>query len=114
MGNINIKHILQRLLDILNSWVAKFQHLSAIRHQDMVVLSESIGFFILGEVLTKLVPGHKITFYQQVKRIVYGSPTYPVVFVFHADVQSFHIEMTRFAVNLLQYGIALRRFAQGF
>src|SRR6478609_5514369 len=78
----------------------------------MVVLFKTIRLFILCQILAELMLAHQITFYQQIEGIVNSSAAYPVVFVFHVDVQRLYIKMTIQGVNLFQNSISLWRFTQ--
>jgi hypothetical protein len=53
----------------------------------VVVLLEPIRFFVLSQILSELVLAYQIALNQQIQRIVNGGPAYPVVIVFHADVE---------------------------
>ncbi len=111
MGNIYAEHLFKGFFDILNPGITKFNHFTRLK-QDMVMLLEPIGFFELGQVLPELVLADKITFYQQVKGIVYRSAAYTVIVVLHADIQRFNIKMPFPAVNFLENGKALWGLSQ--
>ena len=101
-------------LDLVNAWIAEFDHLTALDTDNMVVLFVSVRLLKLGHVFAELVFGHQIAGNQQFQCIVYRGPAYPVFFVFHVDIKGFHIEMVVSGIYLFKNSIALRGFAQAF
>ena len=94
MSNINVKHILEGLFDILYPRITKLHDFAGTSHQDVVMLSKAVRLLILCQILTKLMLRHQITFDQQIQRVVNSSATYPIVFVFHTDVQCLYIKVS--------------------
>jgi hypothetical protein len=101
-------------LDIMKAGIAKFDDPMAFGTNEMVVLPETIAFFILRHVFPELVFGHQIAIDKDVQGIVYRRPTDTVVLVLHADIERFHIKMPLSAIDFFQDGKAFRRFPQFF
>ena len=80
----------------------------------MVVLTVTVGFFVLRLVAAKLVFAHQVTLYEQVERIINCCPADAVIFVFHTDVERFYIKMTAAGINLLEDSKAFGSFTQVF
>ncbi len=84
----------------------KLHYFVAFRANEVVVLLVAVGLLVLCQVLAKLVFAHQVTLHQQVQRVVYGGPAYAVVFVFHADIQRFHVKVAVAGIDLFQDRIA--------
>src|SRR5690606_20833958 len=112
MKNLKMKNLLSGLLNVLDTGIAEFDHLVAIRTNQVIVLFIAVRLFVLRQVLSKLMLAYQVTFHQKVQRIVHGGPAYPVILILHADVQRLHIEMPRPRIDLLQDSVALRRLAK--
>jgi len=97
--------------DFLNSGVTELFHLTTLDADEVVVLFKSVGTFELRHVFAKLVFGHQIAGLQQVKCIINRCPTYPVIAVFHLDIERFYIKMVGATVNFFEYGESFRRLA---
>lgn len=106
----NAKNFLNRLFDGLYPWVAKLYYLTAIRHDDVVVLLVKIRLFIVALVLSELVAAYQAAFQQQLYGIVKRGTAHAVVLVFHFDVERLYVKMFLAIVNFLKYSIALRCF----
>ena len=83
----NIEYFLNCFFYILDSGITKFLYLSGICEDDMIVLAIKIGLFILCLVFAKLVFSHQSTLQKEFDGVVECCPAYPVIFVFHCDVQ---------------------------
>lgn len=112
MRDTEIQHFTHHVLYLLNPWIAKFYHLSTVGTDDMIVLFIAVGLLELGQILPELMLFHQIAVYQQFECVVNGSAAYPVIPVFHVDVQRLCVEMVVPFIDFLQNGEALRRFSQ--
>lgn len=106
MQNLEVQDFSYGILNILDARITKFQNLITIHTDEVIVLFVSVGLFKLGKILTKLMLRDQVTFNQKIQRIVNSGPTYPVIFIFHADVEAFHIKMSGPTVDLLKDGVA--------
>lgn len=113
MEYIKMQDLLCGLLNVLYPGIAEFNHLMAIRADQVIVLFVSVGFLVLGQVLAKLMLAHQVTLHQKVQRIVHGRPADPVILVLHADVERLHVKMAVAGIYFLQYGVPFRRLPQG-
>ncbi len=86
MNDVEFQDFSNRVLNVLDSGIAKFLHLMTLRTNKVVVLFISVGFFILCKVFAKLMLCNQITFYQQIQRVVNCCPADPVVFIFHTNI----------------------------
>ena len=83
----NIEYFLNCFFYVLDPRITKFLYLSGICEDDMIVLAIKIGLFILGLVFAKLVFSNQSTLQKEFDGVVECCPAYPVIFVFHGDVQ---------------------------
>ena len=83
----NIEYFFDCFFNVLDSGITKFLHLSGICEDDMVMLTIKIGLFVLGLVFAKLVFSHQSALQKEFDSVVECCPAYPVIFVFHGDVQ---------------------------
>src|SRR5690606_19118953 len=68
--NAETQEVFSRILDVLQSWITEFNHFTAIRTNDMVVLPEGIRPFKLGTVFSELVFPYQVAIQQQLNGIV--------------------------------------------
>lgn len=106
--HIEMQDLLDRILDILYTGITELHHLVTLCTDQVIMLFVTIRLFVLREVFAKLVFTNQVTFDEKVKRVINRCPAYPVVLVFHADVERFHIKMTVAGVDLLQDRVAFR------
>ena len=83
----NIEYFLNCFFYVLDSGITKFLYLSGICEDDMIVLAIKIGLFILGLVFPKLVFSYQSTLQKEFDCVVECCPAYPVIFIFHGEVQ---------------------------
>jgi len=98
--------------DLLDTGIAEFNHFSALDTDEMIMLFKSIGFFILGQILSKLMFRDQFTMKQEFKGIIDSSTAYSIVGILHMDIKRFRIEVIRTAIDLFQDGITFRCAAQ--
>jgi hypothetical protein len=70
MGDPDAKFFLYRFFDLLNTGITKFQDLSVININEMIMLFEPVRFFELSAVVSKLVLCNKIAIKEQFDGIV--------------------------------------------
>lgn len=87
MHHVEMQYFFHRFLNILNSRIAELDYFMAIGANQVIVLLETIRFFILRQVLAELMFTHQIALNQQVQGIVHRCPAYPVIVVLHTDVE---------------------------
>lgn len=107
IGHLETKEATHRVLDLLDAGITKFGDLSTLKTDEVIVLFVPVGFFVLGEIFTKLVFGDKIAADQELKRIVNRGPADSVVALLHMEVESFGVEVIIAVVDLLQDGESL-------
>lgn len=112
MCNIETENITHHRLNLLNSRVAEFKNSFTVRANQMVVLLVEIGLLKLREVFTELVFCNQITGKQMFDSIVNSGTADPVLFVFHVDVERFHIKMIIDGINFIEYGKPFRCFPE--
>jgi len=76
----------------------------------MVVLAIKIRLLILCLIFAKLVFPNQLAFQQKLNGVVERGPAYPVLFVFHIDIEGFYIKMVVTIIDFLEYGIPFRCF----
>src|SRR5690554_2400911 len=108
MNDVKVQHFTHGILYILDPWITKLFYLMAFRTDQVIVLLIAVGLFILCQVLPKLMFGDQIAFYQQIQCIVNRGPAYPVIFIFHTDIEGFYIKMASPSIYFLQYCIPFR------
>lgn len=79
MINSKIQKITHSIFYLLNSRITKFNNLSTLHTDQVIVLLEAMGFFVLCEVFSKLVLRDEIAMDQELKSIVHSSATDPVI-----------------------------------
>lgn len=94
----------------MDSGIAKFQDFIAVREDNMVVLLILESPFKQSAGLTKLMFADKITIDQQIDGIVERCPGNPVLFVFHAHIQGFDVEMPAVIINFSKNSKPFRCF----
>ncbi len=87
MQNVKIQQIPYHGLDLVNPRITEFNNLMTFRTNQVIMLFIPVRLFVLSKIATELMLAYKVTLHQQVKRIVYRGPAYPVILIFHADVQ---------------------------
>ena len=70
MRNLNTQLFLNRPLDFKQPRVAEFHHLLRLHIDEMVVLAELVGAFVLGAIVPKLVLDDQPAVQQQVDGII--------------------------------------------
>ncbi len=103
-----VEQLPDHVLDFADTGVAKFKHLPAIEADQVVVLPETVAFFIDRLPCPELMALDKIAFHEQVQGIVHCGTAHAIILVFHLNVEGLHIKMVGSVVNLLQNGKALR------
>lgn len=106
--NFEVLCFFYHFLNAVKSWIAELYHLVAFGANEVIVLAAWIRFFELRLVLPKLMLGYQIAIHKQIERVVHRGPAYPVVFVFHRNVERLHIEVAFTCVNLFQNSKTLR------
>lgn len=84
--NIYTKKFFNGCFYLLNAGVAKFNHLSGVCDNKVVVLFGRMRFFKLRQVFTKLVLSDQITSQEEFNGIVKRCARNPVIVVFHFDI----------------------------
>ena len=80
-------------LNLLYARIAKLHDFTTVDTDDVVVLFIAVRLFELGHILPKLVLGYQVARYEQFEGIINGGPANAVFFIFHVDIQRFHIKM---------------------
>src|SRR5690606_20876334 len=101
VDNVKVQDLPYRILYVLYPGITKFLDLMAFGTDQVIMLSVSVGLFVLGQVLSELMFGDQIALYQKIQRIIDRRPAHPVVFVFHAYIEGFYVEMPISVVNFL-------------
>lgn len=112
MHNIKVQQLFYRVLNILNSRIAKLSHLLTLHTDQVIVLTAAVRSFILGQILSELMLAYQITLNQQIERVIHRGTTHPVIFVFHVDVQRLNIKMAIQRINFFEYGVPFWRLAK--
>jgi hypothetical protein len=112
--NLEFKQTPHHALDLLYARIAKLHHFTAVDTNNMVMLFIAIRLFELGHVLPKLVLGYQVAGYKQFQCVINGGPANAVFFIFHVDIQRFHIKMIAPRINFFEYGKTLGRFPEIF
>jgi hypothetical protein len=110
--DVKIEQIANHRLDILDAGVAKLDNFRAIGANNVVVLLETVGFFVLRQVASELMFSHQIAIDQQLERVVNRCSTNPITLVFHVNIQRFGVKMVVAAVNFLQNCVPFGRFSE--
>lgn len=110
--DFKIQQLAHHVFDLLHTRIAKFYHFPAVGADDVVVLFETIGFFVLRKVAAKLVLFHQIEIDQKFQRVVHRSATDAVAAVFHVDIKCLRVEVVVALVNFLQNGKPFRGFPE--
>ena len=74
--DFEIEEIPHGRFDLLDTGIAEFNHFSALDTDEMIMLFKSIGFFILGQILSKLMFRDQFTMKQEFKGIIDSSTAY--------------------------------------
>lgn len=86
VGDLKLEEVAHHVFYLLYPGVAKLNDFATVAADDVIVLFETIGLFILSEVLAKLVLGHQVASDQQVQSIIDGSPAHPVILGLHVNI----------------------------
>ena len=112
MRNLNTQLLLNRPLNLQQSRVAKLHDGLRLQVDEMVVLTELVGAFVLRTVVPELMLDDQTAVEQQVDSIILCGSTDAVLVVFHLVVQRVDVEMPIGRVNLLKDSKALGSLAQ--
>ena len=112
MRNLNTQLFFNRPLDFKQAWVTKLHDALRFQIDEMVVLAELVGAFVLRTVVPKLVFDDQAAVEQQVDGVVQSGSADTVLVVFHAVIQRVDVEMPIGGVDFLQDGKTLRGLAQ--
>jgi len=112
VGDFNTQLFLNGALDFQQARVAELHHLFRLNVNEMVVLAELVGAFVLGAVVPKLVLDDQSAVQQQFDGVVERRPTDEVLVVLHLVVERVDVEMPVGGVDFLEDGKAFRRLAQ--
>lgn len=100
-GNFNVEDFFNGLFDGLNTWITKFNYLTGIGKDHMIMIAVKIGFLVLSLIVPKLVLTHQPAFKKKFNGVIQGSSANPVFFILHLDIQRFNIKMIFTVVYLL-------------
>ena len=109
--HLDAEELLKGRRNLLDARIAKFQNLTRVCEDDVVVLPDAVALFELSGFVAKLVPTHQPAVNQQLHGIVKRRPADPVVAALHVDIQRLHIEVPLEGIDLGQNGKPLWRFA---
>ena len=112
MRDFEIEEFAHHVFDLLYPGVAEFHHLATMSTDDVIVLFEAVGFFVLRKVSAELVLFYQIEVDQQFQCIVHRGSADTVAAVFHVDVKRFGIEVVGALVNFFQNSEPFRGFAE--
>ena len=70
MRYLNAQLLFNRPLDFKQAWVAKFHHSLRLQVDEMVVLAELVGAFVLRAIVSKLVLDDQTAVQKQVNGII--------------------------------------------
>lgn len=112
--NFNAEYLFDGFFYRLDPRVAKLDHLSGIRHNDVVMLLVKIRLLVMALVLAKLVAAHQPAVQQQLYGVVERSAANAVVLVLHLDIQRLNVKMLLAVVYLLKNRVAFGGFAVAF
>ena len=79
MHDLKPEKFSHRILDLLDTWITKLNHFSTINADQMIMLFETVRFFVLRQVFSKLMFCDEITQYQKFKCVVHCRATNPVI-----------------------------------
>lgn len=97
--------------DLLNSGVTKFNDLTGVGDNEVVVLFGCVRSFKLRQVFAKLVLSDQIASQEEFDGVVKCGARDAVVVVLHFDVKRLYIKVTVVSVDFCEYGKAFRSFA---
>ena len=110
MHDFDTEYFLKGSFDILNTRVAKLEHISSIHENNVVMLLILVGAFKVCCILAKLMFSNKVTRKKQIDSIVKRGAGNTVLFVLHVSIERLYIKMPRVIVDFTKYGIALGCF----
>ncbi len=102
VGDLKIQKLTHHAFDLLYSRVAKFNYFFTIYTNDMVMLFITVAFFVLCQVLAKLVLLNQVAGNEQFKGIIYGSPADVEAFPQDIAIQRFGFKMVGARIDFLQ------------
>ena len=111
MVYIKFEQIAHRTGNLMNARVAELEHFIATLADQVVVLAETIGLFVMAGILPELMALHQSCIHQEVECIVNRGPAHLVAALFHLQEQGVYIEMRFMGVDFVEYGVAFRCFA---
>ena len=112
MRNLNTQLFFYRPLDFKQARVTEFHDTLRLQIDEMVVLAELVGAFVLRTVVPKLVFDDQTAVEQQVDGVIQSGSADAVLVVFHAVIQRVDVEMPVSSVDFLEDGKSLRSLAQ--
>ena len=112
MCDFDAQLLLDGPLDFKQSRVAKLHHGLGLQVDEMVVLAEFVGAFILRTVVPKLVLDDQTAIQHQLDGVIQGGTTDAVLVVFHLVIERVDVEVPVGRVNLFQDGEPFRGLAQ--
>ena len=112
MRNLNTQLFFDRPLDFEQARVTEFHDTLRLQIDEMVVLAELVGAFVLRTVVSKLVFDDQTAVEQQVDSVIQSGSADAVLVVFHAVIQRVDVEMPVSSVDFLEDGKSLGSLAQ--
>ena len=101
MRNLHPQLLLNRTLYFKQSRVTKLHHGFRLQVDEMVVLAELVGAFVLCAVVPELVLNDQSAVQQQVDSIIQGGATDAVLVVLHPVVQRVDVEVPVGGIDFL-------------
>lgn len=109
MRNLYAQLLLYRFLNLEQTRVAVFKHLSRLQINEMVVLLELERTLVGGAVMAELVLYHEVAVDEQNHCVIECCTTDLITVCFHPVIQCVDVEMTVCVIYLSQYGVAFGR-----
>jgi hypothetical protein len=92
--------------DLFDPGIAEFNHIPGLHVDQVIMLHATIGLFELGNVFSELMFDHQAAIKEEFNGIIKGGPAYPVIFVFHEDIERLYIKMAITGIDLIEYGVS--------
>lgn len=112
VSDVESKEVAHRILDLLNTRIAKLEHLTAFKTNYMIMLFVSVRLLVLIEIFPKLVLSDKVAINEDLEGVVDSCAANTVIALFHMQVQRFCIEVIIPQVDLFENGKSLRGLPQ--
>jgi len=104
MGHLHLEKTLNVLFYLFYTGIVKFKNFAGIIINKMIMLGICSRFFKLSIICAKLMLCHQSAIEQEFDRIIKRSSAYPVLVIFHPDIETLNIKMSLCCKNFLDNG----------